>query len=150
MYAIINELKRHLTINKLNDTFNLMIVRIPEYKHINESFFDDMEDDLFNTTDELDYNLSGIISTRFEEETVIPNVEKILNKWGVTDYEIKSTGNGVIVDVNSNLYLPNKNLNKFNFRNWYFGTVTGDVYLTGNKLTSWNAFPQTIKGNCYA
>ena len=127
-----------------------MIVRVPEYKHINESFFDDIEDDLFDAGANADYNLQGIVNTKFEEDTIVPNVKHILDRWNVTDYDIECTGNGVIVNVNSNLYLPNKSLYKFSFNHWYFGTVEGDVYFTGNKLTSWKAFPQIIKGNCYA
>ena len=134
---LLNDFTDKLTI-LLKDSYNL---------HLNESFFDDLEDDLFNDSDE---SISSLINTKYEEETVLPELKNLLEKWSINDYEYECTGNGIRVDVNESLYLPNMKLNKFSFNDWYFGTVNGDVYYTGNNLTSWKAFPENIKGNCYA
>ena len=96
-----------------------MIITVPEYKKIqhiskktsklNESLFDDFDDDFDDETDLLSKN----INIKYEETELKPRVERILDEFDVENYEIKCTGNGILVDVHDNLYLPNKGLNKF-------------------------------------
>ena len=90
-----------------------MIITVPEYKKIqhiskktsklNESLFDDFDDDFDDETDLLSKN----ISIKYEETELKPRVERILDEFDVENYEIKCTGNGILVDVHDNLYLPN-------------------------------------------
>lgn len=124
-----------------------MIIRVPKYKKINESFFDDIDDDI--SVDVSDVAGQTAIQI-YEEETVKPMVEKLLNMWHVQHYTITCTGNGVVVDVNDDLNLSYKKLNQISFKYWGFGTVTGNVNYTGNKLANWDKFPREIKGSVYA
>ena len=133
-----------------------MIITVPEYKKIqhiskkpsklNESLFDDFDDDFDDETDLLSKN----ISIKYEETELKPRVERILDEFDVENYEIKCTGNGILVDVHDNLYLPNKGLNKFDSYLFHFDVVEGSCNYTGNNLTDWSFFPYVIMGNCYA
>lgn len=133
-----------------------MIITVPEYKKIqhtnkaksklNESLFGDDWDDVNDETG----ILSGNISAEYEENELKPRVERILDELDVENYEIKCTGNGILVDVHDNLYLSNKGLNKFNFSLFHFDVVEGSCNYTGNNLTDWSFFPYIIMGNCYA
>lgn len=130
-----------------------MIITVPEYKKIqhiskkpsklNESLFDDDFDDETGI-------LSSNISAEYEETELKPRVERILDELDVENYEIKCTGNGILVDVHDNLYLPNKGLNKFDSYLFHFDVVEGSCNYTGNNLTDWSFFPYVIMGNCYA
>ena len=94
--------------------------------------------------------LSSNISAEYEETELKPRVERILDELDVENYEIKCTGNGILVDVHDNLYLPNKGLNKFDSYLFHFDVVEGSCNYTGNNLTDWSFFPYVIMGNCYA
>lgn len=130
-----------------------MIITVPEYKKIqhiskkpsklNESLFDDDFDDETGI-------LSSNISAEYEETELKPRVERILDELDVENYEIKCTGNGILVDVHDNLYLSNKGLNKFDSYLFHFDVVEGSCNYTGNNLTDWSFFPYVIMGNCYA
>ena len=134
-----------------------MIITVPEYKKIqhiskkpsklNESLFDDDFDDDFDDETGI---LSSNISAEYEETELKPRVERILDELDVENYEIKCTGNGILVDVHDNLYLPNKGLNKFDSYLFHFDVVEGSCNYTGNNLTDWSFFPYVIMGNCYA
>ena len=133
-----------------------MIITVPEYKKIqhinksksklNESLFDDDWEDIHNDTGILAAN----ISIEYEESELKPRVERILKELDVQNYEIECTGNGILVDVHDNLYLPNKGLNKFDSQLFHFNTVEGSCNYSGNNLTDWSFFPYVIMGNCYA
>ena len=108
-----------------------MIITVPEYKKIqhiskklsklNESLFDDFDDDFDDETS----LLSNKINIKYEETELKPRVERILDELDVENYEIKCTGNGILVDVHDNLYLPNKGLNKFDSYLFHFDVVEG-------------------------
>lgn len=149
-----------------------MIVRIPKHKkRLNESFFDDMFDehdpeeissDNDNSFFDDDLNMDDIAAQsvqdevvttygkEYEENTVKPKVEKLMDYWDVENYDLTCTGKGVQIDVHNHLYLPNKKLYTFNDPEWFFGTVDGNVIFTNNKLSSWKLFPKIIKGDCIA
>lgn len=99
-----------------------MIISVPEYKKINkynkknistlnESMFDDFDDDFDDILGDDDY-VSTNISSEYEENELKPRVERMLNELDVDNYEIKCTGHGILVDVHDNLYLSNKGLNR--------------------------------------
>lgn len=132
-----------------------MIIKVPNYKklyehHLNESFFDD---DLFaDDEDEVIGDEYGQkLTKQYEEETLKPYVEKILRQLDVENFEITTTGNGILsVDVHDNLYLPNRNLNNLTFTTFMFNNVDGDCNFNNNKLTDWSKFPLFVGGNLYA
>ena len=80
----------------------------------------------------------------------IPFTERILMQWDVFNYRLEPTLKGLYVDVDNNLFLPNKNLYAFDTTMFIFREVKGDVNFSGNKLTNWEFFPRIIHGNCYA
>lgn len=132
-----------------------MIVTVPTYKKIyptynnkvrslNESIFDD--DDVLDSDES---QVSEIIYKDYEENTLKPKVEHLLDELEVENYEIKCTGNGIYVDVHDNLYLSNKHLDRMGTLNFQFDYVEGSCNYTGNNLPDWALFPLIIGGNCY-
>ena len=137
-----------------------MIISVPEYKKINkynkrnistlnESMFDDFDDDFDDILGDDDY-VSTNISSEYEENELKPRVERMLNELDVDNYEIKCTGHGILVDVHDNLYLSNKGLNRMGMQLFKFNEVDGSCNMTGNNLSDWTVFPYIIHGNCYA
>ena len=80
----------------------------------------------------------------------IPVAERVLKQLDVFNYKLTPTLQGIFVDVDNNLFLPNKNLNTFDTNLFIFREVKGDVNFNGNKLTNWELFPRIIHGNCSA
>lgn len=80
----------------------------------------------------------------------IPVAERVLKQLDVFNYRLTPTLEGLFVDVDNNLFLPNKNLNTFDTDLFIFREVKGDVNFNGNDLTNWELFPRIIHGNCYA
>lgn len=80
----------------------------------------------------------------------IPVAERVLKQLDVFNYTLTPTLEGIFVDVNNNLFLPNRNLNTYDTNLFIFREVKGDVNFNGNKLTNWELFPRIIHGNCYA
>ena len=118
-----------------------MIITVPQYKKLNESFFDELEDDVFDTEDTVFDQINQISTKEYEENILKPQVEKQLELWDITRYDLECTGNGIVVNVHDHLNLSNKKLYKYAFNQWRFGIVDGNVYYANNKLTNWNAFP---------
>ena len=71
-----------------------------------------------------------------------------LNYYGVMNYNIKAEGGNVLVDVEGNLYLSNKNLS--DIRLFKFDKVTGTCNMSGNEFTDFSCFPRYIGGDCIA
>ena len=82
--------------------------------------------------------------------SLIPIAERVLKQLDVFNYKLTPTLEGLFVDVDNNLFLPNKNLNTFDTDLFIFREVKGDVNFNGNGLTNWELFPRIIHGNCSA
>lgn len=128
-----------------------MIVRVPKSKFFTKSLNESFDtDDVFGDLDgSEDVEAEAIDS--YVESIVKPKVTKVLSFLRVDDYELFTDNNlKVGVNVNNNLYLPNKDLEHIPFNLFYFNNVLGDCNYAGNSLTNWTKFPKYIAGNCYA
>ena len=137
-----------------------MIISIPEnkiikhslnYKKLNESLFDDDEDELLGTDDEIAQDaFNDIISKEIVKDN-IPKVERILQQLDVENYEIVVTNSIKLqVNVHDHLFLPGRKLDRFSNNIFEFNTVDGNCNFSNNDLNNWSFFPKVIKGNCYA
>lgn len=133
-----------------------MIVRVPENKKIqklqplNEGFFDNnpQADPKFTSGALAAAKQAQKLMHQKYEETLVPEVQKFLDYFDITDTEINCTGNGIVVDVHENLHLPNKNISSFpGFR---FGIVDGNCNFSGNRFTDFFSFPRKIHGSLLA
>ena len=138
-----------------------MIVTVPEHKKLyyndiigrnkvlNENIYK------FNSADYIDDNDQYDEVTRdamreYEETDLIHEVERILFQLNVPVYNLKPTGNGIVVDVPDHLFLPNRKLYTYDWTMFAFGEVLGDVNFSNNRLTNWSCFPSVIRGKCIA
>lgn len=130
------------------------IITVPNKQKItqlNEGFFDTLMNDGDNdllSTNATKSTIDSIFSGALEVE-VKPKVEKWLEEHNVINYEIVSSGNGIIVNVNDHLILPNLKLTRFpSIFKW--GYVQGNCNFSNNKLTSFTEFPTRINGDLIA
>lgn len=130
----------------------MAIITVPEskkLKSLNEGFFDDVD----NSTDTMQDDtttLSAVaaINAQYEESTLKPKVIEWLDTHAVENYTINCTGNGILVDVDNHLILPNLKLEKFpGFR---FNNVRGNCNFSNNRFTDFSQFPRIIGGNLMA
>lgn len=111
---------------------------------LNEDFDFGSVDDVFDNSPAAEY-------AKIAEESMIPQVQKWLEKHGVNinKVQIEATGSGIAVDVLTNLTLSGYkyiNLPK----NFFFRYVKGDCNFSNNLFTDWRYFPKHISGNCLA
>lgn len=135
-----------------------MIIRVPEHKKIYYSQV--LKDNTLNESkgirglnDLLGDDRMRSLRDKFQweyVESLIPHAKEMLYYLDVTNYDIEVKFDGLVVNVNDHLFLPNRNLNVFKNEVFTFGEVKGNVNLSGNKLTDWTIFPKIIYGNCEA
>lgn len=139
-----------------------MIVTVPEYKKIyyndiineskalNENLYNFDSTDYMDDDDDPYEEVSRDAMKEYEITDLIPKVERILFQLNVPVYNLKPTGNGIVVDVPDHLFLPNKKLYTYDWSMFAFGEVLGDVNFSNNRLTNWSCFPSIIRGKCIA
>ncbi len=73
-------------------------------------------------------------------------IEQSLNDFEIQNYEIIQENGKFIVNVNGDIKLRGKNLNRIPFN---FGIVSGGFYCTNNQLTSLEGAPNEVGGDFY-
>ena len=73
-------------------------------------------------------------------------IEQSLNDFGIQNYEIIQENGKFIVNVDGNVKLNNRNLNRIPFN---FGIVSGDFYCNHNQLTSLEGAPNEVGRDFY-
>ena len=135
-----------------------MIIQVPDTKKIqklsknpicvNEGFFNEptQKQEISGASKAAQQGATYL--RKLAEESKIPEIEKFLKYYDITNYEIECTGKGIFVDVNDNLYLPNKKLT--GFPGFKFRNVQGTCNFSGNRFTDFSQFPRRIEKSCLA
>ena len=135
-----------------------MIIRVPNSKkiqkllktpiNVNEGFFDSPEQKQQVSGASVSARQGATYLKKHAEEQEIPKIERFLNLFDILNYKIECTGNGIFVDVQDHLFLPNKKLT--GFPGFKFRYVEGNCNLSGNRFTDFSQFPRRIGGSCLA
>ena len=135
-----------------------MIIQVPDTKkiqklsknpiYVNEGFFNEPTQKQEISGASMAAQKGATYMRKLAEEAKIPEIEKFLKYYDITNYEIECTGKGIFVDVNDNLYLPNKKLT--GFPGFKFRYVQGTCNFSGNRFTDFSQFPRRIEKSCMA
>ena len=132
-----------------------MIISVPEnkklqkgYSTINEALSFDVGDIFQEDIPEYDPTENSHSEKIFINRAIL----LLKNLKILHNYDIEYDNENIFVDIHDHLSLPNLRIELYleKFPWFHFRTVDGDCNFSNCKLSNWEFFPTTIKGDCYA